>query len=202
MLVGLLTLSTTTSFTAGLFFCFVLLNGILQACAGSYLQTAVVAVASLFGSATMQAVMAGQAFVGVVVSTVQLLSAATSVRASASAREANLEYDEGAAEARAAALFFGLSTLFLLATIGAQSWLVRMPEYKAVMRPLEHTKRNDEAEHSGLPQEKGRILRVAKANIGYEVAVGYVFTVTLVGRFCLYVMDLASNLLNRLSFLP
>ncbi|KAL5508572.1 hypothetical protein ACEPAH_6191 [Sanghuangporus vaninii] len=179
VLVGLLTLSTTTSFSPGLFFSFVLLNGILQAGAGSYLQTAVVAVASLFGSATMQAVMAGQAFVGVVVSAVQLLSAIASVRASASARAANVEYDEGAAEARAAALSFGLSTLFLCVTIGTQLWLVGMPEYKAVMRPTEHAKRDDQSTHNEILQEKGRILRVAKANYEFEIAVCYVFAVTL-----------------------
>ncbi|EJD00821.1 uncharacterized protein FOMMEDRAFT_125285 [Fomitiporia mediterranea MF3/22] len=187
VLVGLLTLSTSTPSSTGIFFAFVLLNGIVQAGAGSYLQTAVVAVASLFGHSAMHACMAGQAFVGVVVSTVQLLSSLASVSASAKAREKNQEYDEGGAEARAAALFFGLSTVFLCATLGALSWLVRLPEYKAVMRPFEEERRKgrEGSEGGGVDvdidakSEKGRIWRVAKANVEYEFAVGYVFTVTL-----------------------
>lgn len=77
----LLTLSTFTHLPTPLFVSFILLNGILQAAAGSYLQTAVVAVASLFGPATMQAVMGGQAAVAVAVSTVQVLSAGASLHA-------------------------------------------------------------------------------------------------------------------------
>ena len=183
ILVGLLTLSTTVTYSPGVFFAFVLFNGIFQAAAGSYLQTAVVAIASLFGPGAMQATMSGQAFVGVVVSAVQLLSAAASLRASNAAAALNLEFDEGRAEARAAALFFGLSTVFLCATLGAQAWLAKMPAYRAIVRPMEGIGKRRREEEEGvreLVREKGSILRVAKANVEYEVAVAWVFAVTLV----------------------
>ena len=172
-----MTFSTTVPSTPDFFFFFVIINGILQACAGSYLQTAVIATASLFGPTAMQATMSGQAFVGVVVSAVQLLSAAASVRAA----HTNVDYDEGAAEARAASIFFGLSTLFLCATLGAQAWLAKLPEYRAVVQTPDSSKRDDEAGHAiSADKEKGRLLRIAKANFEYELAVAYVFVVTLV----------------------
>lgn len=125
----------------------------------------------------MQAMMAGQAFVGVVVSAVQLLSTMASVHAAS----IYVDYDAKSAESRAAALFFGLSTLFLVGTLGAQAWLVRLPEYKDVV--VEQTKSTDNITLPGIvsaSEEKGRILRVAKMNFEYEFAVAYVFIVTLV----------------------
>lgn len=175
----MLTLSTTISSSPGVFFAFVLLNGIAQAAAGSYLQTSVVAIASLFGRPAMQAMMAGQAFVGVVVSGVQLLSSAASIRAAGIAAAHAQDYDEGAAETRAAVLFFGLSTVFLCFTLGAEAWLVRMPDYQAIASQLEQAKARGEENALDLKHEKGRILRVAKKNFQYEFAVGYVFAVTL-----------------------
>lgn len=203
VLVGLLTLSTTVSYSPGIFFALVLLNGVAQAAAGSYLQTAVVAIASLFGSAAMQATMSGQAFVGVVVSGVQLLSAAASLRAANAATAQNVEYDEGAAEARAAALFFGISTLFLCATLGTQAWLAKMPAYRAVMKPIEDAKRagEDEAGPLDFKHEKGRILRVARANAEYEVAVAYVFAVTLVSYLPTMVLQVIDKLFRQYSLL-
>lgn len=191
VLLALLTISTRFSFSAGLFFTFVITNGIMQAAAGSYLQTAAVAIASLFGPDAMQAMMSGQAFVGVVVSGVQLLSSAASIHAANDARIKLLPYDEGAAEKRAAALFFGLSTLFLCATLAAEAWLVRMPEYKAIVYSIESKSHGGgllgEEDTIDTPHEKGRILHVAKANLRYEIAVGYVFAVTLVSSdFMLY----------------
>ncbi len=126
--------------------------------------------------------MAGQAFVGVVVSAVQLLSTVASVRAAS----VYIDYDAKSAEARAAALFFGLSTLFLICTLGAQAWLVRLPEYRDVVVSIEQTKNTDLPGIVAAPEEKGRVLRVAKMNVEYEFAVAYVFIVTLVGSFILF----------------
>ncbi|KLO09901.1 hypothetical protein SCHPADRAFT_999923 [Schizopora paradoxa] len=173
-----LTFSTSIPSSASPFFAFVLLNAVAQACAGSYLQTATVATASLFGSVAMQAMMAGQAFVGVVVSAVQLLSTMASVRAAS----IYVDYDTKSAEARAAALFFGLSTFFLICTLFTHAWLVRLPEYRDVVVPIEQAKKTDDAALPGIvsaSEEKGRILRVAKMNFEYEFAVAYVFIVTL-----------------------
>ena len=146
--------------------------------------------------------MSGQAFVGVVVSGVQLLSTAASLRSASSAAAQNLAYDEGAAEARAAALFFGISTLFLFATLGTEAWLAKMPSYKAIVR---NAKREAEAESGplDLKHEKGRILRVARANTEYEVAVAYVFAVTLVSNYPdhSFLFPLNSDMLFRPCFL-
>lgn len=189
LLVFLLTLSTFTAPSPGIFFAFVIVNGIAQAAAGSYLQTAVVAIASLFGPTAMQSVMSGQAAVGVVVSGVQVLSAAASIHGARIAAANAEPYDAGAAEARSAFLFFGLSTIFLIATIGAHAWLVRMPAYQLVVAPFEQAKLQGQHRGAGMlgsaggddaASEKGRILRVAKTNVLYEVAVAYVFLVTLV----------------------
>ena len=76
-----------------------LLNGVCQAAAGSYLQTAVVAVAARLGAPALQAVMSGQAAVAVAISGVQLLSALASVRARSSDADAGANVNAGAADA-------------------------------------------------------------------------------------------------------
>lgn len=191
-MVAMLTLSTFVHIPAGLFFGFVLLNGIAQAAAGSYLQTAVVAVASLFGPTAMQAVMSGQAAVAVAVSLVQAISAYASVRGQAPSEAYVLE---AGPEERSAFFFFGLSTIFLLISAGAQTWLVRLPAYKAIVGQFKHIKHvvhgdvDDGAETSNLIHQtaaasslerRDQIIRVAKENGVYNFAVAYVFIITLV----------------------
>ncbi|KAF9452165.1 hypothetical protein P691DRAFT_756628 [Macrolepiota fuliginosa MF-IS2] len=188
VLTSFLVFSTFFVSTPGLFFTFVLINGAAQAGAGSYLQTAVIAVASLFGPAAVQAMMAGQAAVAVAVSGVQVMSAAASTWGKASSYTS-----DGSAEERSAFIFFTLSTLFLVASAGAHAWLIDMPAYKAIAAPLEQ--QAAKAHHAALdtitPQplvsrgrseagdDRRQAIRVAKANIIYEVAVAYVFLITL-----------------------
>lgn len=188
-----LTISTYVHPPPGVFFAFVILNGIAQAAAGSYLQTSVIAVASLFGPTAIQAMMSGQAAIGVAVSSVEVLSAMASIRA-APTPEA---LAESKPEERSAFIFFGLSTLFLLLSAGAHMWLTSFPAYKAITEQFIHT-----AEHrrsTSLPsyedalqspletqglivheEKKTQLVRVAKANVVYNAAVAYVFIVTLV----------------------
>ncbi|KAJ3761005.1 nucleoside transporter-domain-containing protein [Lentinula raphanica] len=198
----LLTLSTFITISPGLFFTFVLLNGVAQASFGSYLQNAVIAVASLFGPQAVQAMLAGQAAVAVVVSAVQVFSAAVSVHTSSGMESVSAK--ERDAEERSAFIFFGLSTIFLLFSIAAHKWLVSLPVYRAVAGSLESQKQQgtrttgngfessdlgsdiDErsrmlvsAGPSQMFTERHRIWRVAKANVLYEIAVAYVFMVTL-----------------------
>ncbi|KAF5358774.1 hypothetical protein D9758_008578 [Tetrapyrgos nigripes] len=184
----LLTLSTVLTLTPGVFFAFVILNGIAQASFGSYLQNSLMAVASLFGHTAVQSLLSGQAAVAVVVSTVQVLSSIASVSHDASPMEDSS--GDGKAEERTAFMFFGLSTLFLLASAGAQRYLVSMPEYQAVAGSLEPRKtvgrdHDDADENRSLvsgdysSDEKARIWEVAKKNMSFEFAVGYVFVVTL-----------------------
>ncbi|KIK65644.1 hypothetical protein GYMLUDRAFT_39141 [Collybiopsis luxurians FD-317 M1] len=186
----LLTLSTLVTISPGIFFAFVLLNGMAQAALGSYLQTSIIAVASLFGPTAIQPMLSGQAAVAIVVSAVQVLSAIASV-GNGSKSSADVLTRSRDPEESSAFIFFGLSTIFLLFSAAAQRWLVSMPAYHTVAGSLEVRKAVPEIgtddEHrtlvsSGPSQvfsEKSRIWRVAKANILFEIAVAYVFMVTL-----------------------
>ena len=209
MLSLLLTTSTYARPPPGAFFAFVLLNAVCQAAAGSYLQTAVVAVAALFGPPAMQAVMSGQAAVAVAISGVQLLSALASVRAGSGAA-AQIEADDSAAAERSAFAFFGLSTVFLVVCVGVHLWLVSLPAYKAVAGKrgassgaegtgLLAAVAGDDAdvdpveERAHSKSEKGQVVRIARENATFNFAVAYVFTVTLVSRFSATFISPPSN---------
>lgn len=188
-----LSLTISTFFhhvSPGAFFAFVLLNGAIQAAAGSYLQTSVIAVASLFGPTALQAMMSGQAAAAVAVSSVQLVSTAVFLWGKTK-DSVDVALKEGSAEERSAFVFFTLSTLFLLGCAVAHAWLARMPIYKTIAAPLEQHKSTIE----GFPHErqpltsagrtefsdgKARMFRIAKTNVTYHIAVAYVFVVTLV----------------------
>ncbi|KAI0650151.1 nucleoside transporter-domain-containing protein [Trametes meyenii] len=183
------TMSTYAHPAPGGFFAFVLLNAVGQAAAGSYLQTAVVAIASLFGPAAMQAVMSGQAAVAVAISGVQVMSAAASVRGTRP--EAVVLSSEP--EEKSAFIFFGLSTVFLVVCAVVHIWLVSLPAYKSVVaRAASHRRARSQeaaalleessdmsADHHRKVDEKHHVVRVAKANGVFNVAVAYVFIVTL-----------------------
>lgn len=191
-----LTLSTWTHVHPGLFFTFVLFAAAVTSAAGSYLQSSVVALASLFGHEAMQAVMSGQAAVGVAVSGVQVLSAAASTHRvpppSHPAREDELTRTP---EETSASLFFGLSTIFLFVTYAIHVWLKSLSAYKAVvarqrphgpvrlpsdgLRSPDETRGLSSGEPKGL-SGKAQMLRLGRINLPYNFAVGYVFMVTLV----------------------
>ncbi|KIM45965.1 hypothetical protein M413DRAFT_298833 [Hebeloma cylindrosporum] len=185
----LLTLSTVFVPSPGIFFAFVLFNGAAQATVGAYLQTSVVAVASLFGPQAVQAMMSGQAAVAVAVSGVQVASAAASLWG-----KPRTYKGDGTAEERSAFTFFALSTLFLVVSWAAHTWMVRMPVYEHIAAPLERQKKKTIGEDAHVDErlglistghgnsfahEKANALRIAKLNISYEVAVAYVFMTTL-----------------------
>ena len=133
--------------------------------------------------------MAGQAAVAVVVSGVQVISSAASV-----AGKSHTFISDGSAEEQSAFIFFALSTVFLLVSAGVHTWLIRMPVYKLVAASLERKSKKNQAdavqdeEHrelipsgsTALQSNKANVIRVAKINIVYEVAVAYIFLVTLV----------------------
>jgi hypothetical protein len=119
--------------------------------------------------------MSGQAAVAVAVSGVQVFSAVASVWGQS--RETISTYvSNGEPEERSAFIFFSLSTVFLIVSAAAHGWLVTMPAYKTVAGSLEHQKVVNENGSSDelrglvstgrneLSDEKGQILRVAKAN--------------------------------------
>ena len=198
-LASLLTLSTFIKLPEGLFITFVLSTGIVLACAGAYLQTSVIAVASLFGPSIIQSMMSGQAIVAVILSSVQLISAATSLRAS------KVRPVDGAAETKSARLFFGISASFLVVCGAANVWMTRLPSYRAVVpadEPRPRRRLSVSAEFLSLAPSGSEtdskatwdhILRIARANIIYELAVAYVFIITLVSRQVLRSFDITSN---------
>jgi equilibrative nucleoside transporter 1/2/3 len=168
------------------------LNGVVQARFGAYLQTSVIAVASLFGPSAVQSVMSGQAASAVVISAVQVVSAAAFVWG----KSRQQAVSDGSAEERSAFMFFSLSTLFLAATTVLHRWLVRLPAYQQVAAALEKQTKNhpsgvDHGEIQGLmtrhainpKNDISHAFRIAKQNAIYEVAVAYVFGITLV-RLC------------------
>lgn len=188
-LASLLTLSTFVELPEGIFITFIISTGIALAGAGAYLQTSVIAVASLFGPSIIQSLMSGQAIVAVILASVQLVSATMSLRAS------EVGPADGAAETNSARLFFGISASFLLVSGTANVWMTRLPSYRAVVpvdEPRVRRRLSISAEllspvlgGSGAretdPKEAwDQILRVARGNIIYEIAVAYVFMVTLV----------------------
>ncbi|KZT72706.1 hypothetical protein DAEQUDRAFT_685851 [Daedalea quercina L-15889] len=193
-----LTLGTWIHVHPGLFFALVLLAAMLKSAAGSYLQSSVVALASLFGHEAMQAVMSGQAAVGVAVSGVQVLSAAASThRVPPPSPQVRDEQLERTPEETSASLFFGLSTVFLFVAYVVHVWLKTLPAYKAVVArqrlrapvrlPISDGLGSaDETRglttsgplHKG-PNGKTQMLRLGRLNLPYNFAVGYVFMVTL-----------------------
>ncbi|KAG6901549.1 hypothetical protein C0995_010659 [Termitomyces sp. Mi166 len=185
----LLTISTYVRLPAGLFMALTLLIGAIQSALGSYLQTSVVAVASLFGPQALQSMMSGQAAVAVAVSGVQVMSSALFIwRATPGQITANAV--SGDAEKNSARVFFAFSTLFLLISAFAHNILVSKATYKNLVGPLEHkmimktgTVEDEQTLTSlgraSFAREWNRIMRVAKANISFEIAVAYVSIVTL-----------------------
>lgn len=185
-----LTASTYTHPAPGIFNVFVLLNAVGQAAAGSYLQTAVVAVASLFGPLAMQAVMSGQAAVAVAISGIQVISAVASVRGTSP--QEILPSSEPAEQS--AFFFFAISTVFLVVCAGVHTWLTKLPAYKSIVSRAATHGHSASPEGAGLlggsadpddhehwkEDSKHQVVRIAKTNGIYNIAVSYVFVVTLV----------------------
>jgi len=178
-------LSTYVLPSPGVFFVYIICTAIIMGGAGSYVQIAVVAGASLFGPAAMQAVMSGQAAVAVIVSLIQLLGvAATARQTPVSITPLIQSAEEGAAEAKSAFWFFGICTVFLVGSAVAHAYLVRMPTYKDLVAPLEQgrisRRLSTASESEGHPTKGGsHIIRVAKANAIYNFTAAYIFIVTL-----------------------
>lgn len=192
LLTCLLTLSTFFHLSEGILATFIITTAITLASCGAYLQTSVVAVASLFGPTAIQSLISGQAVVAVTLSAVQLISATGSLHASQTGPA------EGVAETKSARLFFGISTSFLFACGAANAWMTRLPSFKAVVPddepwirrrlslsadPRSPRSPSLSSPHVGASDSKAnwdRILSVARRNILYEITVAYVFMTTLV----------------------
>lgn len=187
----LLTLGTFVRLPERLFVTFIITTGIVLAAAGSYLQTSVMAVASLFGPTVIQSMLTGQAVVAVILSAVQLISATGSLHAS------KVGPTDGVAETKSARLFFAISTSFLFVCGLANAWMTRLPSFRAVVPCDQSWIRRRlsvsadlrspvlDSPHVSVPSSKAmwdRILSVARRNLIYEASVAYVFIVTLVSH--------------------
>jgi solute carrier family 29 (equilibrative nucleoside transporter), member 1/2/3 len=120
-------LSTFFCLPEGVFATTTFVTGITLAVTGSYLQTSVIAIASLFGPTVIQSMLSGQAVVAVTLSAVQLIRATTSLCAS------EVGLPDGVAETKSARLFFGISTTFLIMCGAANVWMTRLPSYRAIV---------------------------------------------------------------------
>lgn len=197
------------------FFFLVLLNAAVQAAAGSYLQTAVAALASLFGSSAIQVMYSGQAIVAIVVSIVQYAaSAASMTKDGRGTRDASAE---GGVDWGAVA-FFAFCAIYFTLSLAVYGALTRTNSYKTIMSPpilqepgdlsfrsdedgLDRTDREAETESEPFlsptaPAElqvsaSQNVLQILRTNWIWNSAVAYIFVITLVRR-----VQIA---LNRLS---
>ncbi|KIL65073.1 hypothetical protein M378DRAFT_10965 [Amanita muscaria Koide BX008] len=210
----LTTLSAVVRTTPGTFLTFIMLVAVLSAAGVSYFQTPVFAVASIFGPRAVQAVMAGQAAVGVVVNMVHLGSATISLHQSS--KPVVHSGRTRTPEEIAAFVSFAFTTCILCISLAAHRWLVRTPAYKLLIEPIEQriVAANELEESQTLLSSSGlartpnreeareRIVRVAKANVLYEIAVAYVFVVTLVCPFADLLHFMLTHRLHTIVCLP
>ncbi|KZO94918.1 hypothetical protein CALVIDRAFT_538685 [Calocera viscosa TUFC12733] len=185
----LLTLSTLVPASPGGYFAFAIVIGMLLASAGSYTSNAIVALASIFGPMAMQAVMSGQAAIGVLVSLVQLTSAWLSIAGSGASP---------AGAARSAFGFFGVGVVFLIGCLFSHGWLTSLRVYARAMEPWVNgtvgsstpALQGEEGETTigesvestvtlGQKRDVRTLWKVARKNLTYNLAVGYVFIITL-----------------------
>ncbi|KAL7422151.1 hypothetical protein Q5752_002795 [Cryptotrichosporon argae] len=133
----------------------------------SYLQSAVFALSALWGADQTLAVMSGQGGIAVLVSLAQLAMALlTAARASGSGSG-----DEAPSSAVGAGLW-ALGAAGAAGCLYAHRYLVARPEYAHVVAPLAQRRVRDNA-------SKGESWSIARRNGAYELAVAWVFVVTL-----------------------
>lgn len=181
------------------------LSILLSSCA-SYLQNGAAVLASLFGPGAMQSLMSGQGAVGILVSLVQLVTNALAVVRQRDGGDG----DDANSFRLSAGLFFGFSTLVMVGTLVAHAGLMRMKLYKRVMASHLESRASDTVDGEASPllassstdaiamQEQPKqdtLWHIAKMNWQYNLAVAFVFTVTLVCpplHFSVFVRKLTS----------
>lgn len=133
----------------------------------SYLQSAVFALAALWGPKETLAVMSGQGGVACIVSLVQVFLAMVE------SKQVGIP-ESGHGSTRAAQALWFIGALGCIACIAALRYLVSHPDYVIVLAPLA------QREVSVDVTSKDLTKRVFVKNIPLEFAVAFVFTVTLV----------------------
>lgn len=149
----------------------------------SYLQSAVFALAALWGPKETLAVMSGQGGVACIVSLAQVFLAM------AESKNAGIP-ENGHGSTKAAQALWFIGAIGTIACIAALRYLVSHPDYVIVLAPLA------QREVSVDVTSKDMTKRVFAKNITLEFAVAFVFTVTLVSSCDASAAD------HRLSSLP
>ena len=192
LLVISLCLSTFIQGTPLTFFAFALFDAASMAVSVSYLSTAVYAGAALLGTSFLQAVLSGQAVIGVAVSVVQVASSMIALWGSSpkslSKEVTRIGGRDDQAEEVAARMFFGVSAIFLCITLVAHTWLTRQPFYKSGTLQ-QHCRVGDSHECTGLvadgrtnfsTESKSHVYQVFGRNLIFMFSIAYVFAVTMV----------------------
>ncbi|KAG2066798.1 hypothetical protein BDR04DRAFT_1029168 [Suillus decipiens] len=174
------------------FFYFIMIITFCLSVCTSYLSNSVFAGAALFGAPYMQSMMSGQAAIAVAVSSVQVISSAISVWGTTPLAVAISDTDpDGKAEEKSARIFFGISALYMIATLLAYRWLASLQVYATTMGALENNLKarvvSDEVDEqqpllSVAPPstvKENQIVRIFQTNFIYNFAGGFVFAVTL-----------------------
>ncbi|CAE6404465.1 unnamed protein product [Rhizoctonia solani] len=198
LLITFLAITPRLSITPGAFFAIILTNGALQATSGAWFQTSVVALASVFGPDAIAAYMAGGALVAVGVSLLKLVTAHASL---------NSEYPESyrlelvsrifsnpsnSDAATSSTIYFSIAAAFIGCGIAAYVYLHPKIPHDARKEPSRLEVDNSDTE--SIPTEVDYLLGrvstpiqisnasiwiVARKNAYYNIAVFYVFVVTL-----------------------
>jgi solute carrier family 29 (equilibrative nucleoside transporter), member 1/2/3 len=196
---SVLLLTVFISLSPNVLFGLVILVCLGLAAAAAYLQTAVMALSSLFGSQAVQAVMSGQAAVGVAVSVLQVISASGS-KASKAADTIHPRTRDAEPEKKTdwgALAFFTIATAFLVLSLGAQRFITRTKEYQMILSETEEEQlvNSEEAQHlvssyasfdsvadlyNAPPPPPLTPMEMLKVNKVYNAAIALVFIVTLV----------------------
>ena len=144
----------------------------------AYLQSAVFALASLWGSPQVLAVMSGQGGIAVLVSLVQVILAVIS---SLHSTNSDVRAEHGSQTRLAGVGIWALGAVGTMVCLSAHQYLVRHPDYSSILRPF--YARLDTAEETigrSMNIQSSVTVKVLKKNWQLEFAVAWVFVVTLV----------------------
>ncbi|CEL59314.1 Equilibrative nucleoside transporter 2 OS=Rattus norvegicus GN=Slc29a2 PE=2 SV=1 [Rhizoctonia solani AG-1 IB] len=198
LLITFLAITPRLSLSPGIFFAIVLTNGALQATSGAWFQTSVVALASVFGPDAIAAYMTGGALVAVGVSMLKLVTVHTSLNSGDSESygpELSMNpFDNPSVldAGTSSVIYFSIAAAFIGSGIVAYAYLHPKIPQEAQKEPPRLEVDNSDTE--SLPTEVDYLLGrvstpiqmsnasiwiVARKNAYYNIAVFYVFIVTM-----------------------
>ena len=152
---------------------------LLLAISTAYLQSAVFALASLWGSKEILAVMSGQGGIAVLVSLVQLILAIISAVGGGGSQADG----QGSQSVVAAEGLWALASVSTVGCMMAHRHLRRHPDYAMAIAPvLARRERQGQGQQDGRKArgDGGMSMAVFRKNLPLEAAVAWVFVVTLV----------------------